>query len=27
MTPEERVAFHAKYIKAGPGGRFPKEDA
>jgi propane 2-monooxygenase large subunit len=27
MTPEERAAFHAKYIKAGPAGRFPKEDA
>jgi len=27
MTPEERVAFHAKNINAGPAGRFPKEDA
>jgi hypothetical protein len=27
MTPEERVAFHAKYIRGGPGGRFPKDDA
>jgi propane 2-monooxygenase large subunit len=27
MTPEERVAFHARYIKGGPAGRFPKEDA
>ena len=24
MTPEERVAFHAKYIKAGPGGPVPE---
>src|SRR5437773_2482331 len=23
MTPEEREAFHAKYIRGGPGGRFP----
>ena len=23
MTPEERAAFHAKYIRGGPGGRFP----
>jgi len=23
MSPEEREAFHAKYIRGGPGGRFP----
>ena len=27
MTPAEREAFAAKYRRAGPGGRFPKEDA
>jgi hypothetical protein len=22
MTPEERAAYHAKYIRGGPAGRF-----
>jgi len=26
MTPEERTAFHARYIRGGPGGRFPVDD-
>ena len=26
MSPDEREAFHAKYIRGGPGGRFPVED-
>jgi propane 2-monooxygenase large subunit len=26
MTPEERAAFHARYIRGGPGGRFPLDD-
>ena len=27
MTPEERAAFHAKYTRGGPAGRFPRDDA
>ena len=27
MSPEERAAFHAKYIRGGPAGRFPKDDS
>jgi propane monooxygenase large subunit len=26
MTPEERAAYHARYIRGGPAGRFPKDE-
>ena len=26
MTPEERVAYHASYIRGGPAGRFAPAD-
>ena len=27
MTPEEREAFHADYIRGGPAGRFAPADS
>jgi propane monooxygenase large subunit len=27
MSPEERAAYHAKYIRGGPAGRFAPADA
>jgi propane monooxygenase large subunit len=27
MSDEERRDFHAKYIRGGPAGRFPRDDA